>query len=131
MALDAHATETGGAWLGDAGLCLEGIASGTVNLHWTAARASALVLVLLAASPFTAPFAVCDITDGSQSDHPATRHLTHTGAVVRPAAKFTRQPIVLSIGITRLVTLWHQPDSERRPAARQRRAPARHLVLRL
>ena len=115
----------------DAGLCLEGITSGTVNLHLELVRASAVVLLLLAASPFTALLAVCDTTDGLPSEQSTTRHVTYARAVVPPAAKVTRQPIVPSIGITRRVALPHQPDFERQPIAGQPRVPTRHLVLRL
>jgi hypothetical protein len=102
-----------------------------VNLQLTLARVSAVVLLLLAASPYTAPFAVCDITDGRHSGHSATRHLTHAGAVVRPAAKVTRQPIVLGAAVTRGLTLQTRSDFDRQPRSSQPPSPARHLVLRL
>jgi hypothetical protein len=88
-------------------------------------------MLLLAASPFTAPFAVCDFSDDSQTEHSATRHLTHATALLRPAAKVARQPIVLGAGVTSLVAL-HQPAAvEHQPIACQPPLPARHLVLRL
>jgi hypothetical protein len=101
-----------------------------VKLHATLARLSALVLLLLAASPYTAPFAVCDLTDGSHG-HAATRHLSHASAVVRPAAKIARHPIVLSLGITRDVALPYRSDLHLLAIAWQPPAPARDLVLRL
>ena len=71
-----------------------------------------MVLLLLAASPCTAPFAVCDLADASHSDHAPTRHLTHASAVVRPAANVARPPILLSRGTTPAVTLQHQSDDD-------------------
>jgi hypothetical protein len=114
-----------------AGLSLEGIAGRTVNLQLRLARASAVVLLLLAASPYTAPFAVCDITGGPRPEHPATRHLTHAGAVVRPAAKVTRQPMVIATVIARRSTLLPLGAFDGQPDISQPAAPARHLVLRV
>jgi hypothetical protein len=102
-----------------------------VNLQLRLARVSAVVLLLLAASPYTAPFAVCDITDGPHSEHSATRHLTHAGAVVRPSAKVTRQPIVLAPAVARGVALRPLSALDRRAIAWPPQAPARHLVLRV
>jgi hypothetical protein len=110
---------------------LKGTAGETVTLHLKLARVSAVLLLLLAAAPCTAPFAVCDLTDGPHSQHSATRHLTHASAVVRPTAKLVRQPIVLGAGLTSLVALPQHSADDRPPVALQPPLPARHLVLRL
>jgi hypothetical protein len=102
-----------------------------VNLQLRLARVSAVLLLLLAVSPYTAPFAVCDITDGPHSDHSASRHLTHASAVVRPAAKVARQPIVLGTAFTRGVPLLLRSGCDRPPTAWQPPSPQRYLVLRV
>ena len=102
-----------------------------MNLHLKLARVSALMLLLLAAAPCTAPFAVCDLIDGPHSQHSATRHLSHASAVVRPAARLVRQPAVLAASLTPLVAPAQHAAAERPPLALQPPLPARHLVLRL
>jgi hypothetical protein len=103
-----------------------------VNLQATLARVSTVMLLLLAASPYTAPYAVCDIADHADHRHaPADRHLSHASAVVRPPAKIARQPIVLSLRVTRDVSPRHRIDRRRLAIACQPPAPERYLVLRV
>jgi hypothetical protein len=101
-----------------------------VNLQLKLARVSAVVLLLLGASPCTGPYAVCDLADAAHSHHAASRHLTHTSAVVRPAATVARQPILVSLDATPAVPFRHPSDDDG-PTTAPPPLPARHLVLRL
>ena len=94
-----------------------------MNLQWGLAKLAAVVLLLLAASPFTAPFAVCGLADGSHSEHSPTRHLTHASAVFRPAAKVSRRPILMSLGVRAWRLSSHRPDNDRQTTTGRRGRP--------